>query len=183
MGSGTRVLEKKSGHFLAFGVLMIVLGLFAMMFPFVSSVAVNLFIGAMLIVGGVFQFGHALMTKGWSGFVLELVMSALYIGVGLYLVAFPLKGIFTLTVIVASLLVVQGIIKSVIAIRARASQGWGWVLFSGLVSVFLGLYIWSQLPVAALWTLGLFVGIDLSLLGWSLVMLSAAVKPERVRRD
>jgi uncharacterized membrane protein HdeD (DUF308 family) len=49
---------------------------------------------------------------------------------------------------------------------------WSWVLLDGVVSLLLGVLIWRRWPVSALWVIGLFVGIEMLLNGWSLVMLS-----------
>lgn len=171
-----KILKEKSAHFTALGIILIAIGLLAIIFPFVTALAVNLIIGGMCIVAGLFTLTHAGLARGWAGFTLELVMSILYIGVGLYLVLYPIKGVFTITVVLASLLVVQGIIKILMAIRLRSIDGWIWALLSGVVSLLLGFMILSSFPNAALWTLGLYVGIDLSLLGWSMVMLSVSVR-------
>jgi uncharacterized membrane protein HdeD (DUF308 family) len=50
------------------------------------------------------------------------------------------------------------------------------VLFSGILSVLLGIMMFAVLPLTAFWAPGLIVGIDLIFTGWSLVMVSWAVR-------
>ena len=70
--------------------------------------------------------------------------------------------------------VASGIIESIAALTARDVKGWGWILFSGVVSVLLGLMLWSQFPLSGVWAIGLLVGIRLLTAGWLLVVLGAA---------
>jgi len=83
----------------------------------------------------------------------------------------------SLTLIIAMFLLFEGLFR--ISVRY---PNWGWLLLDGVVSLMLGLMIWRQWPLSGLWVIGLFVGIQRILNGWSLVMLSLAVKnvPEEV---
>ena len=55
-------------------------------------------------------------------------------------------------------------------------EHWGWVLFNGLITFVLGLMIYQQWPLAGLWIIGLFVGIDMILSGWSWLLLSLSAR-------
>ncbi len=83
----------------------------------------------------------------------------------------PLGGAVTLTVILAIVLVVDGVFRSILAFQVRPRTGWMWLLFGGLVSIVLGIMIWQQLPSSALWILGLLLGINLIFSGVTFLML------------
>ena len=173
-------LSRNWGWLLAFGILMIVLGVFAIGAPAVATIAVQIMLGWILVIGGVAEAIHAFMAQGWRGFLLELLSAILYLGVGILLLVNPVAGALALTVVLAVFLIVEGIFKVIMALRVRDHRGWGWLLASGLLSLLLGILIWNEWPVAGLWVIGLLVGIQLLFTGWSLVMLALAARAHRL---
>jgi uncharacterized membrane protein HdeD (DUF308 family) len=95
---------------------------------------------------------------------------------GIILLIFPLAGVITLTMFLAAYFVAAGILKAIYALQHRGMSGWGWALGSGLISIALGVLIWSGFPGTALWALGLIVGIDLIFYGWALIFLYSTLK-------
>ena len=87
----------------------------------------------------------------------------------------PLLGAAVYTLFLTMLFFALGIVRIVAAFTHRFS-GWGWAVLSGVVTLCLGVLIWRQLPEAALWVIGTFVGIDLIFNGWSWVMLGVAAR-------
>jgi uncharacterized membrane protein HdeD (DUF308 family) len=165
-------LSRNWGWLLAFGILMIILGVVAMAAPVVATIAVQFMLGWLLVIGGIAEGIHAFMAQGWRGFLLELLSAVLYLGVGIVLLVAPLEGALALTFVLAVFLLVEGIFKIITAFRVRDHPGWGWLLASGIVSVILGVLIWAQWPASGLWVIGLLVAIQLLFTGWSLVMLA-----------
>ena len=172
-------LSRNWGWLLAVGILMIILGVFAIGAPVVATIAVQLMLGWILVLGGIAQGIHAFMVQGWGGFLLELLSALLYLVIGLLLLVNPVEGALALTIVLAVFLIVEGIFKIVMAWRVRDHQGWGWLLASGILSLILGLLIWAEWPSSALWVIGLLVGIQLLFTGWSLVMLALAARAHR----
>jgi len=170
------VLGRNWGWLLALGILMIVLGVVAIAAPVVATLAVQIALGWILMVGGIAQGVHAFMVQGWGGFLLQLLSAALYLLIGVLLLVNPVEGALALTFVLAVFLIVEGVFKVVLALRVRPQRGWGWPLASGVVSLILGILIWSEWPVAGLWVIGLLVGIQLLFTGWSLVMLALAAR-------
>lgn len=175
------VLEKGWGWLLGVGVLLSVLGLVLIAAPALGAVAVDLLIGWFLIIGGVAQLWHASMEKAWSGFLLEVLTGGLYVAVGLLLIIYPVAGAQALTLFLAAFLLIEGVVRSAMALRLRPGHGWGWLLFSGIVTVVLGIMIWLQWPESGLWALGLLVGINLLFTGWSLTMIAVALRAHETR--
>jgi uncharacterized membrane protein HdeD (DUF308 family) len=172
-------LSRNWGWLLAFGILMIILGVFAIGAPVVATIAVQFALGWILVIGGVAEGIHAFMAKGWRGFLFELLSAILYLVVGVLLLVNPVGGALALTVVLAVFLIVEGIFKIVMALRVRDHGGWGWLLASGILSLGLGFLIWAEWPASGLWIIGLLVGIQLLFTGWSLVMLALAARAHR----
>jgi uncharacterized membrane protein HdeD (DUF308 family) len=172
-------LSRNWGWLLAFGVLMIILGVFAIGAPVVATVAVQVVLGWLLVIGGIAEAIHAFMAQSWRGFLFELLSAILYVVVGALLLFNPLLGAAALTLLLAVFLVVEGIFKIIMALRVRDHRGWGWLLASGILSLILGAMIWAQWPASGLWVIGLLVGIQLLFTGWSMVMLAFAARAHR----
>lgn len=176
--SGTDVDEAKEspGSLFALGVVMIMLGAAAVLFPLTATLATELVIGGVLLVAGIFQSVVAFRQRRWRGFFFALVSGLLAVAVGVLLLLFPLAGILSLTLIVAAFFLLQGIFRIAHALRERPRPGFGWLLFSGVLSTALGALIFLQWPAAATWLLGLLVGLDLLMSGGRNVWLSVAMR-------
>jgi len=87
------------------------------------------------------------------------------------------KGfVIGLTIVIAALFIAEGIMEFIMGLRMRPHDGWGWVVFSGLVAVAAGLLIALSLPASAVWALGLLAGINLLFSGWSFIYLALGGK-------
>jgi uncharacterized membrane protein HdeD (DUF308 family) len=56
---------------------------------------------------------------------------------------------------------VEGISKVIFALTIRPFPNWGWVFASGIVGILLAFYLWTHIPVTAIWLLGVLLGIEL----------------------
>lgn len=175
-GASWEAVRDHWGWFLALGVLWIILGTTAVILPWLGTVAAALTFGALLAAGGIMQTVQAFRCKRWRGTALHVVMGLLYLAAGAILLFFPLQGILSLTLVLAALFIVVGIFRAVAALQDRDLRGWGWLLFSGILSVGVGLTILLGWPGTAAWALGLLVGIELIFSGWALVMIALAAR-------
>jgi uncharacterized membrane protein HdeD (DUF308 family) len=173
-----RCCGSRWGHFLAFGIILILLGTLAIMYSILASVVVALALGIMLAVEGVVEIGSAFWARGWRGFFVSLLLGLLYLIGGVLMITRPLAAIQAITLVLAVFYTMGGAMRIAFAITHR-SVGGGWVLLNGVITLILGIWIWSAWPWDSLWVIGLFVGIDMIFLGWSWVMLSFAVKPSK----
>ena len=103
------LISEKWGWFLALGIGLIIAGVAAIAFPFISTIAAKIMLGWLFLIGGVLMFVHAFQAPGWSGFLWELLIGVLYVVVGGYLAFFPLTGLFTLAIVLAALFIAEGI--------------------------------------------------------------------------
>ncbi|MEI8365022.1 MAG: DUF308 domain-containing protein [Parachlamydiaceae bacterium] len=168
-------VRKQWNWFLAFGIILMVLGLVSIAAATFVTIASMVFLGALLLVGGVVQIGYTFTMRQWSGFFLSLLSGILYTVVGFMLVAHPMAGALSLTLLLAAFYIVGGIFRIVGSAMMQFEQ-WGWALFSGIVKLVLGLLIWAGWPETGLWVFGLFIGIDLLFYGWFWVLLSLTAR-------
>ena len=92
---------------------------------------------------------------------------------GLLMVAHPMFSLGFLTLLLAAYFFVHGIFEIAMAFQARPMKGWGWALFSGVITALLALLIWRQWPLSGAWAIGLLVGIHILFRGWSMIALGA----------
>lgn len=168
--------------FLGLGVLLIIVGLAAIGSAFVATFATILVFGWLLVAGGVVQIVNAFLTRSWRGFFTFLVAGLLHLLVGILMIEHPLRAAEALTMMIAVLLLVAGVLRIAHGLADRL-PGWGWVLLNGVITLLLGISIWRQWPESGLWVIGLFVGIDLVLGGWSWVMLALILKGIRKQAE
>ena len=155
------------GLVLAFGIVLALLGLAAMIRSFSTTVASMLFIGWLLIFGGAIEFIESLMVGHWAGFFLHLLAAVLLLFTGTLFISKPLISAEVATFVMSLFFVVGGVYEIVASLVVHL-QGWGWHVLSGVLSMVLGCLLLAQWPLAGLWAIGFFVGIDpfASGIGW-----------------
>ena len=170
-------LHKHWKWFLALGIGMVVLGMFAIGSACIATVtvAVTWMFGFLLLASGIAEIASSFSAGRWSGTLVHLLMGVLYAVVGLLIIEQPANSAVQLTLIIAIFLIISGIFRIVAALSERF-HGWGWVLLNGTITLLLGLLIQKQWPVSGLWVIGLFVGIDLIFNGWAWIMLSLGLR-------
>ena len=105
---------------------------------------------------------------------MELLLGVLYLVAGGWLAFFPFTGIITLTILLAALFIVEGVLEAAMALKVRPHEGWGWLLASGIIAVAVGVLITLELPSSATWAIGLLAGVNLISTGASFVALALA---------
>lgn len=174
MNSNYELLRQNRGWLIALGIIMILLGLLAIALPFATTLAVAILLGWIFIIAGIIQIIHAFKSRGWGVFLLELLLGILYVVVGIMLLRNLLSGVITLTLVVGISIFISGVFRVIQAFQLRPAANWGVVLLNGIVSIILGILIWSQWPFNAPWLIGLFVGISLCLNGALVLMFALA---------
>jgi uncharacterized membrane protein HdeD (DUF308 family) len=154
-------VKRHSLWYLIQSILMILGGILALIYPIVSSVAVVLFLGWLLIISGIVQGISLIGAQNVPNFWLQLISVALSVIVGVLFVRHPGEGLLTLTLLLIVFFMVEGISKLIFALTIRPFPNWGWVLASGIIGILLSFYLWSSLPITAVWLLGMLLGIQL----------------------
>ena len=163
------------GWLLAFGVVLIVLGVVAVVRAATATIASMVFFGWLLVLASVIQFAEAFMVGHWAGFFLHLLIAILFGVVGLLMVFRPVISAEALTFLMSVFFLLGGLYQLVAAVWSHL-PGWGWQALNGIVAAVMGLLILAKWPVSGLWVIGLFVGIDLIFYGWAWVALALDLK-------
>jgi uncharacterized membrane protein HdeD (DUF308 family) len=162
--------------FLFEGILLVILGLAAMIVPPLASLAVTIFLGWMFLISGVAGLALTFWARQMPGFWWSLISAVLAIGVGLILLARPVQGVLTLTIVVGAYFLAEGVTSIMYALehRRELSERWSWMLFAGLLDILIAAMIIAGLPGSAEWAVGLLVGINLLFGGASLIGMALA---------
>lgn len=165
--------------FLLMGLVSVIVGALAVSSTFVATLASVQVLGMLLLIGGVTELIHAVMVRNWRGFGLHLLSAALYLMVGLFMVEDPIRAATVLTLLLTASFFVGGVLRIVFSLAVKF-PAWQWVLLNGVVDLFLGIFLWRNWPEASLWVIGLFVGIELLIHGWTWVILALTIRSHRV---
>jgi uncharacterized membrane protein HdeD (DUF308 family) len=156
------------------GLFLVVAGIIAIFAPMVTGISVVLMVGILLIVGGAAQLLLAFKAGSFGSGILVFLVGGLTLLVGLYMMARPGIALATLTLFLAAYFVISGLAEVFSAFGARPAEGWGWLMFGGIVSVLLGVMVWRQFPVSGVWAVGILVGVRLLMSGLTLITVGGA---------
>ncbi|HVK77312.1 MAG TPA: HdeD family acid-resistance protein [Kofleriaceae bacterium] len=165
-------------------VVMIVAGLLAIAMPMAAGIAVNVFVGWMLVIGGVSHLVYAWhrRTEGARAVIWEVVRGVLYVAVGLYLLLNPLVGLLSLTLALGTILAIQAGLELALAFELRARPGWWMLLVDAALGAVLAVLIWATWPSSSAWALGTLVGASLLFGGVFRLMSAIAIRRRLGRR-
>jgi uncharacterized membrane protein HdeD (DUF308 family) len=159
------------GWQLGCGVLLVVVGVLALLMPGIAALATALFLAWLLILGGVFEIAYAIQTRARRGFGWKLASGVLTLLLGIAIAVVPLAGVASLALLVGGFLLAGGIARTMLALHLRPLDGWGWVLFDGLLSIALAILIVLGWPQSSLAIIGLLTGFSLLFSGvWRIVL-------------
>ena len=156
---------------------MIVLGLFTIVFSVSTTFVSVIFLGIVLFIRGAIEIVESFLTYRNEHFWQRLLFGILSLGVGIFLIGRPVIGAATLTILIASFLVVIGLYKAIGSAMIKPIN-WEWIMLSGILSVILGLLIWSEWPAASFWVIGLLIGVEILTRGIELTMFPYIAKKE-----
>jgi uncharacterized membrane protein HdeD (DUF308 family) len=164
--------------FLFEGIVLAVLGLAAMIVPPLASLAVTIFLGWMFLISGIAGLVVTFWARQMPGFWWSLISAALAVLAGLVLLARPMQGVLTLTIVVGAYFLAEGVATIMYALehRRELSGRWSWLLVAGLMDLLISFLIIAGLPGSAEWAIGLLVGINLVIGGASLVGMALAAR-------
>jgi uncharacterized membrane protein HdeD (DUF308 family) len=158
------------------GVLLLILGLAAIIIPSVASIAVTVLLGGLFLIGGLVELALLMWTQRTPGFWWSLLSAVLAAGIGIVMLARPVQGTLTLTLLLSAYFAAEGVVTIMYALlhRREPATRWGWLIASGILDLVVGGLIIAALPGSALWAIGLLVGIDLVFGGFALIRMALA---------
>jgi uncharacterized membrane protein HdeD (DUF308 family) len=170
------IVRSASTLSILWGVSLIILGMLAVGSPFIAAVAVNAVIAWLIVLAGVVHLAVAFHTREAGSLIWRLLVGLAYVCFGVYLIARPVLGVASLTLVLASLFLVEGILNIVLFFRIRPLQRSSWVLIDGIITLLLGLMIYTQWPSSSAWAIGTLVGVSMIISGVTRVMLALAAR-------
>jgi uncharacterized membrane protein HdeD (DUF308 family) len=161
---------------IALSILLILAGFFAILVPPVSGIAVTLIFAWAMIFSGITHFVFAFKTHTTGGVLWEILVGAVYLFTGVYLLLHPLDALIALTLILAIYLFFEGVVETIQSFQLHPRHGANWLLFDGIITLILAVMIWRSWPASTVWVIGTLVGISMIFSGLSRLMLSLAAK-------
>jgi uncharacterized membrane protein HdeD (DUF308 family) len=164
--------------FLFEGILLSIIGLAAMIVPPLASLAITIFLGWMFLVSGIAGLVATYWARNMPGFWWSLISAALAVLAGGILLARPMQGVLTLTIVIGAYFLAEGVATIMYALehRRELSGRWSWLLVAGLMDILIAFFIIAGLPGSAEWAIGLLVGINMLFGGATLIGMALAAR-------
>ncbi len=171
MNEEGKLVKSASRTGMAFGALVLVLGMLAIAAPQVSGLAVTAVVATVLVIAGIAQTVFAFGAPTFGRGLLSLLFGGITTIAGVCIFVNPMFGLTTLTILVIAYFIVDGIYHLIAFFQLKGAQGRGWLLFGGIVSLALAAMLYGDFPSSSEWAIGLLVGIRLLMTGWTMIML------------
>lgn len=167
---------KHSGKLIAIGVLLVICGIIGLIAETAFSYASITILGVVAFVGGILIAAHAFQSKGWRTFLIQSVFAAIYIGVGIFIWMAPLVALEGLTLWLAGLFLITGVLRIIAVTQNSAGNNLFWPVLSGVLSIVLGGLILYSWPASSLWLPGLLLAIELVLHGLACLFIGLVTR-------
>lgn len=172
----TDVFKEVTGISIGWAVLMIVLGFLAVALPLATGIGVSMLVSWIVVFGGFVYLAYAFAAKGAGAFLWRMLIGIVYIVGGFYLAFHPGLALASLTLVLAAILFAEGVLDIIVFFQFRSLSGSGWVLLDGIATLFLGIVIGYPWPFSSAWAIGILVGINLIMSGFTRLMYSVAAR-------
>ncbi len=170
VGAMRRSLKDHWQMFVVQGIILVILGALAIIWPVIASVATAAFVGWLLFFAGVFRTVSLFRSPHAPGYWSSLLLAILTAILGLVIALFPLQGAVTLTMLLTAYFIVHGIASFIFAFSIKDDTGrWVLMLLGGIIDLALAGLVIAGWPSTAVWILGLYVGINLLFTGFALI--------------
>jgi uncharacterized membrane protein HdeD (DUF308 family) len=167
MSGGGMIVKKTSIWLMVTALIFMVLGVFAIVEPGVAGLAVTLLVGWVLMFGGIAHLVGAFSGGGVGRVIWQILIGLAYVVGGLYFVTHPLLGLGSLTLLLAGVLLMEGVFEAIAYFRMSRAHGSGWLLLNALFAFLLSGLIWTGWPSSSIWAIGTLVGVKLLMTGAS----------------
>ena len=156
------------------GIFLVIAGIVSLFAPLAAGAALATMVGLLLAFGGISLLLLAFRAGSFGHGMVVFLIGALTAVAGIYMMSEPGVALVTMGVFLAMYFAVTGIVEIIYALRLKPVQGWGWLLFGGIVSLLLGIMMWRQMPLSGAWAIGVLVGIRLLMSGFELLAMGGA---------
>jgi uncharacterized membrane protein HdeD (DUF308 family) len=170
-------IQSASHRLLWVGIVMLVLGVAAIVWPAFSTLVATLFVGWMLFLSGCIALFGSFTIRGTGPFFSALLFALLSIAAGVFLLFNPLAGETALTLAMVAIFAVQGAFEIFLALDVRPLRGWVPMLISGVITIVVAVLIAAEWPGISLFLLGVLVGVNFISTGIGYISISRVLKP------
>lgn len=162
------------------GIIFAILGCLAIALPQLFTIAIELIIGWLFIIAGIFLFFRAFKWREEEGFWPTLLSSIFNLVIGILLLFYPVAGVLSLTMLLIAFFILDGVSKLFLSFQLKPVKNWGWLLVSGVLSLALAILLIAGWPGTAAWAIGLLVGINMLFSGISLIAFGSSLSEKEV---
>jgi uncharacterized membrane protein HdeD (DUF308 family) len=169
-------VKRRSTWTIIMGIVIAALGLLLIAYPFAAGVITTVVLGWVMILVGIAQFVFALHSHTAGKFFLKALSAVVFALLGIALAFFPMAGLAALTGLIGTFLLIEAGVLLVTAFQMRPTQGWGWFLFDGIVTLLLGVMILGHWPSSSFWAIGTLIGFVVLMSGFSRIMIAGRIR-------
>ena len=170
------VAKKITGWYIAAAVLFIVLGIFSIIEPGSAGLGVTLLVGWLLVFGSGAHFIAAFKGGGAKQVIFQVLVGIVYLIGGLYFLTHTIMGIGTLTLLLAAIILAEGVVELIAYFRMKGHGASSWLLLNGIITLLLGGLILFHWPSSSIWAIGTLVGVNLLMTGITRLMFGLAAR-------
>jgi uncharacterized membrane protein HdeD (DUF308 family) len=171
-------MRKAGGWVIVWGVALIVAGIVAIVEPAVAAVATALLLAWLFLISGIIELIYAYQQRAHDGLAWKVISGLISLALGIYMLVFPIASIASLALLIGAFLFASGVSSVLLAFKLRPRQGWGWVLFDGVLSIAIAIMIALGWPQNSIDFVGLLVGFCLISHGIWRIMLGRALRTD-----
>ncbi|MGZ3744438.1 MAG: HdeD family acid-resistance protein, partial [Pseudobdellovibrionaceae bacterium] len=157
------------------GAVYLLLGIVALAFASATTLTAIITLGFVLMAAGIAEIIYGIQGRKRGQLWPHVAFGSLGLICGFLILINPIENTLGFTLVAGFLLIANGLAKTVGSLAERES-GWNWYLANGIISIILGGLILRSFPISAFWTIGVFVGVDLLVVGASLMGLGYSAK-------
>ncbi len=169
-------IKSNAGFARVVGIVLVIAGILALLSPLAAGLSITIVVGVMLLAGGASQLVLVFRAGSIGEGLMMALIGVLWLVAGGYTLSQPVTALGAMTLFLAAYFIASGILEAIGAFMARPQEGWGWILFSGIISAVLGIMIWRQFPLSGAWAVGILVGVRIFMTGSALIAIGSAAK-------
>jgi uncharacterized membrane protein HdeD (DUF308 family) len=176
MGNTKSVFKEVTGASIGWAVVMILLGLLAVILPLATGIAVSVLVSWLIVFAGLAYLASAFAGRSAGAFIWRMLIGIVYVAGGGYLAFHPGLALQSLTVVLAVIFAIEGVLELVTFFQFRVYPGSGWALFDAIVTLLLAYLIARPWPSSSTWAIGTILGINLIFSGLTVLMYSLTAR-------
>jgi uncharacterized membrane protein HdeD (DUF308 family) len=158
----------------AWGFAVMIAGMLAIMAPFIMGVGTTMLLAILVSASGMMTLIYSFKAGSFGKGVLQFLFGGITIVAGIFMFLTPLLGMLTITGVLLVYFFIDGVFGIIAGFNSRPATGWGWIVVSGIASIALAYFLYSDWPVSGQYAIGILIGIRLIFVGWTIAMLGVA---------